>query len=198
MNEHYKDLVTTWEMGTQPPTKDYYKRWLGENVTPAKPVTVRLGDFLDSLKEEGYNINNLNLQLTEETLNLLIYPKALSETKVTDTSIEMTVEFKAVTKSLESETMTLTELMEDLSDIESLICELGSIQIFTTEGEFLFPGENATKESFLDFIETKVTGEIVKVIETFKDHPTTRSMTFTRVFTGIFFIEFNFLDNTNM
>lgn len=104
MNENYKTKVeATWE---HRPVSTTFLRWQQElGGIVQQPKTVRLGDLIEQLEADGFDPKSINVQLTKDMLDLLVFPKSVSSTKEDDTSLEVTIAFSAITPTVEKESI---------------------------------------------------------------------------------------------
>lgn len=190
MNENYKALVeTSW---TDLPVNSVFNRWREELEAPPQPKTVRLGDLIEQLEADGFDPKSINVELTKEMLDLLVFPKSVSSTNDTDTALEVTVQFQAVTPTLEKESIHIDELLVDCSGFENFGFDVLSYDIQTVNGVYTFECKDKTQADFNAFIAETVTGKILNIKETFVNHPTTKYTTFTRILDDYFYIEMQF------
>lgn len=175
------------------PVAEVFKRWQEHLRSPAhKPKTVKLGDLINQLEADGFDPNSINVELTPDMLDLLVFPKSISSTNIDDTTLEVTLQFKAVTPTVEKESIHIDELLVDCSNFELVGFEIESYIVQTVEGIYTFECAGKTKDDFDEFISKVVKGRILNIKETFVKHPTTKYTTFTRILDDYFYIEMHF------
>lgn len=190
MNEKYKAQVeASWG---HLPVSATFLRWQQEIGSVPKPKTVRLGDLIEQLEADGFDPNSINVQLTKEMLDLLVFPKSVSSTNEDDTTLEVTIAFTAVTPTVEKESIHIDDLLKECADFEDAGHEIVSYLIQTVEGIYTFECKDKTKADFEDFLTSTVKGRILNIKETFVNHPTTKYTTFTRILDDYLYIEMHF------
>lgn len=190
MNEKYKAQVeASWG---HLPVSATFLRWQQEIGSVPKPKTVRLGDLIEQLEADGFDPNSINVQLTKEMLDLLVFPKSVSSTNEDDTTLEVTIAFTAVTPTVEKESIHIDDLLKECADFEDAGHEIASYLIQTVEGIYTFECKDKTKADFEDFLTSTVKGRILNIKETFVNHPTTKYTTFTRILDDYLYIEMHF------
>lgn len=190
MNEKYKAQVeASWG---HLPVSVTFLRWQQEIGSVPKPKTVRLGDLIEQLEADGFDPNSINVQLTKEMLDLLVFPKSVSSTNEDDTTLEVTIAFTAVTPTVEKESIHIDDLLKECADFEDAGHEIESYLIQTVEGIYTFECKDKTKADFEDFLTSTVKGRILNIKETFVNHPTTKYTTFTRILDDYLYIEMHF------
>lgn len=190
MNEKYKAQVeASWG---HLPVSATFLRWQQEIGSVPKPKTVRLGDLIEQLEADGFDPNSINVQLTKEMLDLLVFPKSVSSTNEDDTTLEVTIAFTAVTPTVEKESIHIDDLLKECADFEDAGHEIESYLIQTVEGIYTFECKDKTKADFEDFLTSTVKGRILNIKETFVNHPTTKYTTFTRILDDYLYIEMHF------
>ena len=191
MNENYKAKVeATWG---HRPVSTTFLRWqqeLGE--VKQQPKTVRLGDLIEQLEADGFDPNSINVQLTKDMLDLLVFPKSVSSTNEDDTSLEVTIAFSAITPTVEKESIHIDELLSECAEFEEAGHEIESYVFQTVEGIYTFECKDKTKVDFELFVTDIVKGRILNIKETFVNHPTTKYTTFTRILDEYLYIEMHF------
>lgn len=191
MNENYKTKVeATWEDRPVPTT---FLRWQQElGGIEQQPKTVRLGDLIEQLEADGFDPKSINMQLTKDMLDLLVFPKSVSSTNEDDTSLEVTIAFSAITPTVEKESIHIDDLLKECADFEDAGHEIESYIIQTVEGVYTFECKDKVKADFEDFLTSTVKGRILNIKETFVNHPTTKYTTFTRILDDYLYIEMHF------
>lgn len=190
MNEKYKAQVeASWG---HLPVSATFLRWQQEIGSVPKPKTVRLGDLIEQLEADGFDPNSINVQLTKEMLDLLVFPKSVSSTNEDDTTLEVTIAFTAVTPTVEKESIHIDDLLKECADFEDAGHEIESYIIQTVEGIYTFECKDKVKADFEDFLTSTVKGRILNIKETFVNHPTTKYTTFTRILDDYLYIEMHF------
>lgn len=190
MNEKYKAQVeASWG---HLPVSATFLRWQQEIGSVPKPKTVRLGDLIEQLEADGFDPNSINVQLTKEMLDLLVFPKSVSSTNEDDTTLEVTIAFTAITPTVEKESIHIDDLLKECADFEDAGHEIESYIIQTVEGIYTFECKDKVKADFEDFLTSTVKGRILNIKETFVNHPTTKYTTFTRILDDYLYIEMHF------
>lgn len=191
MNENYKTKVeATWE---DRPVSTTFLRWRQElGGIEQQPKTVRLGDLIEQLEADGFDPKSINMQLTKDMLDLLVFPKSVSSTNEDDTSLEVTIAFSAITPTVEKESIHIDDLLKECADFEDAGHEIESYIIQTVEGIYTFECKDKVKADFEDFLTSTVKGRILNIKETFVNHPTTKYTTFTRILDDYLYIEMHF------
>lgn len=191
MNENYKTKVeATWE---DRPVSTTFLRWRQElGGIEQQPKTVRLGDLIEQLEADGFDPKSINMQLTKDMLDLLVFPKSVSSTNEDDTTLEVTIAFSAITPTVEKESIHIDDLLKECADFEDAGHEIESYIIQTVEGVYTFECKDKVKADFEDFLTSTVKGRILNIKETFVNHPTTKYTTFTRILDDYLYIEMHF------